>query len=143
MTTDTPVAFVLDHAGASVSDLERSIRFYVDAFGFAVEERFAIPAGPVRGAVLVNGQGSRLELFHRHDSEPGPPGHPVESTRRQGWFQVAFSVPDVPSAFARLLRAGATSVKEPFVAPDGRSMVAFVGDPDGNLLELIHRPAGP
>jgi predicted enzyme related to lactoylglutathione lyase len=48
----------------------------------------------------------------------------------------------VPDVFGRVVAAGATAVKEPFVAPDGLSTVAFIGDPDGNLIELIQREAG-
>lgn len=135
----TPLSFALDHAGASVGDLERSIQFYRDVFGFVVDETFAIPGTAVRGAVLVNAGGARVELFHREGSRAAPPGHPIDSTLQQGWFQLAFAVHDVAAVFERVVDAGATAVKPPFVAPDGRCRVAFVGDPDGNLIELIQR----
>ena len=134
-----PLSLALDHAGVSVSDLERSIGFYAAVFGFVVDERFAIPGTSVRGAVVVNPGGARVELFHREGSRTSPPGHPIDSTLQQGWFQIAFAVPDVASAFQRVVAGGATPVKAPFEAPDGRSRVAFVGDPDGNLIELIQR----
>lgn len=136
-----PLALALDHAGASVGDLDRAIAFYTEVFGFVVDETFAIPGTAVRGAVLVNAGGARVELFHREGSAASPPGHPIDSTLRQGWFQLAFRVPDVDSAFDRVVAAGATAVKPPFRAPDGRCRVAFVGDPDGNLIELIQREA--
>jgi lactoylglutathione lyase len=139
--TGDVVALTLDHAGMSVADLDRSTSFYIDVFGFAVEERFAIPNSDVRGAVLIHPHGARIELFHRPGSSPRPTGHPTESTREQGWFQTAFRVANVPDVFMRVVAAGATAVKEPFVAPDGRSTVAFIGDPDGNLIELIQRDA--
>jgi glyoxylase I family protein len=141
--TAAPLSLALDHAGASVGDLDRSIRFYRDVFGFAVDERFAIPGTAVRGAVLVNGGGARVELFHREGSQAAPPGHPIDSTLQQGWFQLAFAVPDVSAAFSRVVDAGATVVKPPFLAPDGRCRVAFVGDPDGHLIELIQRGPSP
>ena len=139
--TGSLVQLTLDHAGTSVADLDRSTRFYVEVFGFSVEERFAIPNSDVRGAVLVHPGGARIELFHRPGSRPRPTGHPIESTSDQGWFQTAFRVADVADVFSRVVAAGASAVKEPFVAPDGRSHVAFVGDPDGNLIELIRRDA--
>lgn len=135
------VELTLDHAGTSVEDLDRSTSFYVDVFGFSVEERFVIPNTDVRGAVLLHPGGARIELFHRPASRPRPIGHPIESTSEQGWFQTAFRVTDVPDVFGRVVAAGASAVKEPFVAPDGRSTVAFIGDPDGNLIELIQRDA--
>ena len=133
------LAFALDHAGTSVGDLDRSIAFYTDVFGFDVVERFAIPATAVRGAVLVNPGGARVELFHRDDSDPITIVDPIEATQRQGWFQLAFAVHDVRSVYEQVVAAGAAPVKPPFVAPDGATIVAFVSDPDGNLLELISR----
>lgn len=134
-----PLRLTLDHGGTSVGDLDVSTRFYVDVLGFAVEEEFSIPNTPVRGVVLSNHGGARVELFHRADSAASPVGHPIASTLRQGWFQLAFCVSDVKLAFAQVKAAGASVVKEPFCAPDGRSWVAFIGDPDGNLIELIQR----
>jgi catechol 2,3-dioxygenase-like lactoylglutathione lyase family enzyme len=74
-----------------------------------------------------------------------PPVHlgiPIESSREHGWFQTAFRVADVASVFSRVVAVGATPVKAPFTAPDGRASVAFIGDPDGNLIELIQRSDG-
>jgi lactoylglutathione lyase len=140
-STDDEVCLTLDHAGMSVADLDRSTTFYINVLGFSVEERFAIPNTDVRGAVLINSSGTRIELFHRPGSRPRPIGHPIESTSDQGWFQTAFRVTDVSDVFRRVVAAGASAVKEPFRAPDGRSVVAFIGDPDGNLIELIQRDA--
>jgi lactoylglutathione lyase len=133
------VNLTLDHGGMSVADIGRSTHFYTEVFGFAVEESFAIPNTPVTGRVLIHPGGARIELFRRDDSQPRATGHPVESTLDQGWFQIAFRVDDTRSVFSRIVAGGANPVKEPFVAPDGRSTVAFVGDPDGNLIELIQR----
>lgn len=134
-----PLALVLDHAGTSVADLDRSQTFYSEAFGFEVEEEFRIPVAPIRGLVLKHPGGARVELFCRDGSEPSPPGHPIDSTQRHGWFQLAFRVEQVDEAFDRVVACGARAVKPPFTAPDGVSRVAFVGDPDGNLIELIER----
>lgn len=133
------IELTLDHGGVSVADLDLSRRFYIDVLGFTQEEEFRIPNNPIRGAVLVNAVGSRVELFCREGSERGNPGHPTDSTKVQGWFQLAFRVTDLEATFAEVVRGGARPVKPPFVAPDGRSKVAFIGDPDGNLIELIQR----
>jgi catechol 2,3-dioxygenase-like lactoylglutathione lyase family enzyme len=37
--------------------------------------------------------------------------------------------------------AGAGPSLAPTTAPDGVSLVAFVRDPDGNLVEFLQRPA--
>ena len=135
---------VVDHAGVSVADLERSERFWREVLGFEmVEDRFAFPEHDLRGVVLVNAQGARVELFERRDSVPTGPHHQIESTRRQGWFQFALAVPDIEATFAAVTSAGAEPTLPPTTAPDGVSLVAFVRDPDGNLVEFLQRPAEP
>lgn len=133
------IELTLDHGGVSVADLDVSRTFYTQVLGFTLEEEFRIPNTPIRGAVLINATGSRVELFCREGSEVGLPGHPTESTKQQGWFQLAFRVADLKATFDEVVAGGATAVKLPFTAPDGRSQVAFIGDPDGNLIELIQR----
>lgn len=131
---------VFDHAGASVADLERSHEFYASVLGFTtVEDSFVLDGGDLRGLVLLNDTGTRVELFCRNGSTPSGPHHPIESTRVQGWFQFALRVPDLASTYAAVVAAGATPIFEPRTAPDGVSQVAFVGDPDGNLVELLQR----
>jgi catechol 2,3-dioxygenase-like lactoylglutathione lyase family enzyme len=54
-----PEVHGFDHAGLSVSNLERSHRFYADVFGFTrVEDDFAMPDHDLRGRVLVNPRAS-------------------------------------------------------------------------------------
>ena len=135
---------VVDHAGVSVADLERSEGFWREVLGFEmVEDRFAFPEHDLRGVVLVNVQGARVELFERRDSVPTGPHHQIESTRRQGWFQFALAVPDIEATFAAVTSAGAEPTLPPTTAPDGVTLVAFVRDPDGNLVEFLQRPAEP
>ncbi len=132
---------VFDHAGVSVADLERSHRFYADVLGFTtVEDEFAFAEHDLRGLVLLNATGTRVELFCRKDSEPTGPHHQIESTRKQGWFQLALRVPDIDATFAAVVAAGAAPSLSPTTAPDGFSKVAFVRDPDGNLVEFLQRP---
>ena len=131
-----------DHAGLSVADLERSHRFYADVLGFdAVEDEFTLPAHEIRGRVLVNPAGVRIELFERRGSLPIRRGHPTEGALQQGWFQFALATQDIEASFTRIVAAGATPLMAPRIAPDGRSRVAFVGDPDGNMVELLQRNA--
>ena len=131
-----------DHAGLSVADLDRSHRFYADTLGFTVvEDDFALPEHELRGRVLVNAAGVRIELFERRGSQPIRRGHPTEGALQQGWFQFALSTRDLEATYRRVTTAGATPLMAPRLAPDGRSWIAFIGDPDGNLIELLQRPA--
>ena len=143
MSDPSTAQAVFDHAGVSVADLERSHAFYADVLGFTtVEDEFEFPEHDLRGMVLVNGNGTRIELFCRQGSEPTGPHHQLDSTRKQGWFQLALRVPDIEATFAAVVAAGAEPSLAPTTAPDGLSQVAFVRDPDGNLVEFLQRPAG-
>ena len=142
MSTSANTDMVIDHAGTSVADLARAYKFYADVFGFTiVEDDFALPAHGLRGMVLRNSVGARVELFEKAGSTAMRPADPIGGAALHGWFQLAFATPDVPGQFARVTAAGATPIKPPFIAPDGRTTVAFVADPDGNLIELIERRA--
>lgn len=131
---------VIDHAGVSVASMAVSEPFYRQVLGFDhVEDRFEFSDHGLKGVVLVNDQGARVELFERAGSEPTGPHHQIESTRRQGWFQYALAVPDIHQTFEAVVAAGAKPSLAPTTAPDGISLVAFVLDPDGNLVEFLQR----
>jgi catechol 2,3-dioxygenase-like lactoylglutathione lyase family enzyme len=131
-----------DHVALSVSDLEISRRFYGDVLGFRREEHaFTLPQHDIRGLILLNAQGVRIELFHRLGSKPGRVGHPTEGALTHGYFQFALSVRDISATFERVVAAGATPVLSPRIAPDGFTLFAFVADPDGNLIEILQRPS--
>lgn len=133
-------AAVFDHAGLSVADLERSHAFYRDVLGFVViEDEFEFVEHELRGMVLQNANGTRLELFCRKGSAATGPHHQIESTKVQGWFQFALCVPDIRATFDAVVAAGAEPSLAPTTAPDGVSQVAFVRDPDGNLVEFLQR----
>lgn len=134
-------AMALDHVGVSVADLARSEAFYRDNLAFdTVEDRFTIADHGLRGVVLTNPAGARIELFEKQGAVPRAiPLHPADGAALHGWFQAAFRTPDVERAFARLVAVGAAAILPPFTAPDGRSRVAFIADPDGNLIELVER----
>jgi catechol 2,3-dioxygenase-like lactoylglutathione lyase family enzyme len=133
--------FVYDHAGVSVADLDVSRKFYSEVLGFdQVDDSFELKERGVRGMVLKNQSGARLELFERVGSRTIRVCDPIEDTALRGWFQIAFSVRNVHAVFKSVTEAGAKPVMAPLLAPDGRSMVAFIADPDGNLIEFLQRP---
>jgi catechol 2,3-dioxygenase-like lactoylglutathione lyase family enzyme len=136
----TPEAFGFDHAAVSVSDLEKSHRFYAEVLGFdRVEDDFRMPDHELHGRVLVNRAGVRIELFEQRGSIPRQYLDPKVAAMQRGWFQFALSTRDIESSYARVVTAGATPLMPPQIAPDGRTLFAFVGDPDGNLVELLQR----
>ena len=59
----------------------------------------------------------------------------------QGAVQIRFVTRDVQGAFDRAITEGAEAVRPPQTKPWGQD-VAYVRDPDGNLVEIAS-PAGP
>lgn len=131
-----------DHVGLSVADLDASVAFYENAFGFAREFEFELAPHPIRGVMMVHGSGGRLELFERAGSVSGIQGKsPIESHAIRGYGHFALSAMDIEPVFAAALAGGASAVVEPSPSPQPGIRFAFLADPEGNLVELVERGA--
>ena len=85
-------------------------------------------------------RGDRLELLHRPGSRPGlRAADPPQPCRTEGFGHVAFDVDGVDAAFDRLVALGARPVMTPRPSPEPGVRMAFVADPEGNLVELLDR----
>ncbi|GGN92810.1 hypothetical protein GCM10010112_80380 [Actinoplanes lobatus] len=133
----------LDHVGLSVADLAAAEAWYTAAFGLRVELRLRVDPVDLDIVMLIHDEyGYRFELLHR----PGgvhaePAGHPAAEVLRHGFGHCAFGVPDVGSAYRHLLDLGAKPVMAPGPSPEPGVTMAYVADPEGNLLELVERAA--
>ncbi len=104
-----------------VTDLERSLAFYVDVLGFET-------LGEERGAVHLKGAGHRFLLLPFAKPNASPAGY--------GAFpQMSFDleVADINGAFAHCKAAGVSFERE--LEPGGYAF--FVKDPDGLVIEII------
>ena len=112
----------LDHVGIYVKDLEKSVVFYGEVFGFQVARTMETSTSKI--AYLDVG-GGILELIQR----PGAPG------KSEGpWSHVAFKVDDYDAMESKLEGIGLELRK--VVLGDG-SRIAFFKDPDGHDVELM------
>lgn len=132
-----------DHVGLTVGDLEAMTAWYAAAFGLAVEFEFALEQFDFRGVMLRGGAGDRvyrLELLARGGSLAGlQAANPIEAALTRGFGHVAFDVPDVDAAYADLQAQGATDRMSPRPSPEPGVRMAYVADPEGNLVELLDR----
>jgi lactoylglutathione lyase len=125
------------HVGLTVIDLSRSLVWYREAFGFEAELEFTLP-GDVRGAMMRTGGGARVELFEVPGAGAGMNwADPPTAMRTLGFGHVGLEAEDLDAAYARALAAGATAVWGPRQSPEPGRRMAFVHDPEGNLIELI------
>lgn len=119
----------IGHVHLKVSDLERSLAFYVGVLGFQVMARFGTEAA------FISAGG-----YHHHfglntwESLGGPPPAPGTT----GLYHAAILYPtraDLADAFRRLHAAG---IPLTGASDHGVSEALYLSDPDGNGLELYH-----
>ena len=127
-----------EHVGMTVSDVDKSLHFYVDLIGMKFKLRRATPDG--RGEVaFVEAAGAQLELI-KPTNDVKTPARRVPDTEA-GVRHLTFNFDDMDAVFDRLVAAGAPVVEKPRDAynRDILSRVAFVLDPDGIVVELAQR----
>jgi lactoylglutathione lyase len=134
----------LDHVGLAVADLAAEASWFCEVFGLVRELALRVEPLDLSIEMLIHaGLGYRLELLHRPGSfAGGKPGTPAEAALHHGYGHVAFDVADLEAVFDRAVARGARPVMPPCPSPEPGVRMAFVTDPEGNLVELLHRP-GP
>ena len=131
-----------DHVGLNVGDLPALTDWYCAALRLAVEFEFSLDEVDLTGVMLRSPDGWRLELLTRPGSGPGLQAvNPVEAALTRGFGHFCVDVPDVDTAYDAVLEAGATSRMSPRPAPEPGVRMAYVADPEGNLIEIIDRTA--
>jgi lactoylglutathione lyase len=129
-----------DHVGLSVDALDTAAEFYARAFGFEPQHEFELPGG-IRGLMMRHPSGIRFELFEHPSSVAGLQGAmPDEALATRGYGHFALTVADLDGAYADALQAGAGERFAPRPSPEPGVRMAFVADPEGNLIELIEHP---
>ncbi len=131
---ELPMNNRIDHVGLVVSDLARSIEFYVQ-LGFRVERRMTFPGREI--VILTSGGGAdaaKLELLRYAESDLSQTV-PADRTLL-GLRHLAIHVADVSAVFERLGRGGVRMLPDPPFRQAGGPPIAFGLDPDGVLLEF-------
>lgn len=141
------VSVGLHHHGFTVSDLDRSVRFYQDAFGAEVEfivdfggeepsKLVRVPGAKMRVASLQFGRGS-LELFQYLS----PPGRPYDRSANDiGTSHLCLEVEDIDAAYGWLQSIGVDcrySPRHVYEGPRAGLSFFYVHDPDGLPVELL------
>ena len=131
-----------DHVGLNVGDLETMTAWYAAALGLEIEFEFALDEVAFRGVMLRSSTGFRVELLNRDGNAAGLQAtSPVDAALTRGFGHVAFDVPDVDASYEALLALGAADRMSPRPSPEPGVRMAYVADPEGNLIELLDRTA--
>ncbi len=140
-----------DHVGIDVPDIDHYTRWYSEAFGLTTEFEFAIAEAGLRGIILLSPDDWRLELFERKGSKPsGRAANPIDQHLTLGIGHFCVQVSDIQQVFDKLISMGAKSLIEPQPASsqvesesgnslDPSLLMAYLSDPEGNLIELFQR----
>jgi catechol 2,3-dioxygenase-like lactoylglutathione lyase family enzyme len=141
------------HTGFTVSDMERSIRFYRDTLGMQLVRR---QEGTAPYLANVTGfPGVRLQIAFLKVSTDDPHvlellqyvSHPAQgtdrATNRPGNGHLCIKVDDIHEWYRTLIAQGVAAISEPVLITAGineGAYAVYVRDPDGFTIEL-YEPA--
>ena len=141
------------HTGITVSDLDRSVRFYRDVLGFDVSPPVQV-SGPmfekvtgVPGCIIdvafARGAGHVVELLCYRAPADHKPVKPRACD--PGFWHLCFKVTDLGRVVTAIRAGGFEALSEVQTATEGPVKglsVVYARDPDGVALELIEEPPG-
>jgi len=123
------------HTMLRVKNLETSIEFYTNNLGMNLLRRQDFETGRFTLAFVGYGleeSDAVIELTFNWDQE-------VAYDIGTGYGHIALGVPDIYSTCRQLRESGAKIIREPGPMKHGKTVIAFIEDPDGYQLELIER----
>lgn len=141
-----------NHTSFTVSDLDRTVGYFVDALGFelisraprdsAVISRITGVAGADIEVAYVQGPGHRLELIQYR--APQDRGRVRSRPCDTGFAHVAFDVDDIDAAIAASAPHGVLPIGDPVPidrGPNAGGRVVYMRDADEVTVEFIEKPA--
>ncbi|HET6756196.1 MAG TPA: lactoylglutathione lyase [Burkholderiales bacterium] len=122
------------HTMLRVGNLDSSLAFYTDVLGMKVLRRSDYPDGKFTLAFVGYGDEAEhavLELTHNWDTNSYDLGN--------GYGHIAIEVADAQAACAEVKKRGGKVTREAGPMKHGKTVIAFVEDPDGYKIEFIQR----
>ena len=120
------------HTMLRVGDLDRSIAFYTEVLGMRLLRRQDYPEGKFTLAFIGytdEAEGAVIELTHNWGVTQYELG--------TAFGHIAIAVPDAARACDEIRARGGKVIREAGPMKHGRTVIAFVEDPDGYKIELI------
>ncbi len=122
------------HTMLRVGDLKRSIDFYTEVLGMRLIRQSDYPNGRFTLAFVGYGDEkdeAALELTHNWDTESYDLGN--------GYGHIAVEVDDAYKACDAVRTRGGKVTREAGPMKHGTTVIAFVQDPDGYMIEFIQK----
>ena len=126
------------HTMLRVTQLDRALDFYCNVLGMQLLRRKDYPEGKFTLAFV--GLGSErdstvLELTHNWDTDHYDMG--------SAYGHIAIGVDDVYATCDRIKARGGKVIREAGPMKGGRTVIAFVEDPDGYKIEILQDEPNP
>lgn len=143
----------MHHLGLTVSDIERSIRFYQDVLGMTLVRRRETDADYISQQTgypgvrllaasfkppLDSKQSLEVVQYLTHGGAPAD-----QATNRPGNSHLCFLVSDIHAAYKSMLAQNVRFKSEPVAitsGPNEGGSVVYLYDPDGYTLEMFQPP---
>ena len=120
------------HTMLRVTDLEKSIDFYTNVFGMKLLRKHDFPEGKFTLAFIGYGDESEntvIELTYNWDTDSYDLGN--------AYGHIAIGVEDAYKACDEISAKGGDVVRPAGPMKHSSTVIAFVKDPDGYMIELI------
>ncbi len=120
------------HTMIRVRNLDQSILFYKEVMGMNLISKDEYPEGKFTLAFLSHGETKKdpcIELTFNWDRDSYALG--------DAFGHLAFGVADIYDFCGKAKSLGAKVVREPGAMKHGKTVIAFMEDPDGYRIELI------
>ena len=125
------------HTSIRTSNMDKSIDFYTRHLGLTLLSRREIPQNNAEIAFLQDAErkGARLELTRYLNQKKFEQAEYDDRV----FDHLAFDIEDMETTLSKMREEKITITDEPFrLSPTG-SLIAFIEDPDGILIELVER----
>ncbi len=125
--------YKIEHTGITVNDLEKSINWYKNNFGFEEVKRFEKPSLKLRGASLKLGE-NFLEIICPYDFNSdfaNKRTNVIDALSAGGINHLALSVDNIEDSYKKLGESGAELISDLI-----ESRYFFCRDLDGVVLEI-------
>lgn len=127
--------FRLLHTMIRVRDLDKSLDFYTRHLGMKVLRNQDFEGGRFTLAFVGYGEekdNTVIELTHNWDQDE-------DYELGNGFGHLAIGVPDIYATCAEMEKEGVSIPRPPGPMKHGKSVIAFIEDPDGYKIELIEK----
>lgn len=120
------------HTMLRVGDLDKSLAFYTELLGMQLIKKLDFPEGEFTLAFVGYGpeeSNTVIELTYNYRTTSYDIGH--------AYGHIALETTDIYATSRRLKDAGAVFTREPGPMKHGHTLIAFLKDPDGYMIELV------